>query len=55
MSLLSKPLAQWVFPSLVLFVFGAGVAAGMLSGHWQTSLTYADYQRLIPLIPLLSH
>ncbi len=55
MALLSKPLPKWLFPLLVLAVFSFGVAGGMLSGHWQTSLTYADYQRLIPLIPLLSH
>ena len=50
-----RPLPRWVFPLLVLGVFAGGVASGMLSGHWQTSLAYADYQRLIPLAPLLGH
>ncbi len=55
MALLRKPLPRWLFPLLVLAVFSCGVASGMLSGHWQTSLTYADYQRLIPMIPFLGH
>ncbi len=55
MAVLSKPLPKWLFPLSVLSVFCFGVLTGMLSGHWQTSLTYADYQRLIPLIPFLSH
>jgi Pyruvate/2-oxoacid:ferredoxin oxidoreductase delta subunit len=55
MALLDKSLPKWVFPVLVLAVFGIGVASGMLGGYWQTSLTYADYQRLIPLIPSLGH
>jgi ferredoxin len=55
MSLWRKALPNRVFPLLVLLVFGAGVASGMLSGHWQTSLTYADYQRLIPLVKQFGH
>lgn len=55
MAVFNKPLPRAAFPLLVLAIFSLGVAGGMLSGHWQTSLTYVDYQRLIPLIPLLSH
>lgn len=55
MALLRKPLPKWLFPLLVLAVFAFGVAGGMLSGHWQTSLSYADYQRLIPLFPRFVH
>ncbi len=50
-----RPLPMWVFPTVVVLVFMAGIAAGMVSGHWQTSLSYADYQKLIPLLPYLSH
>ncbi len=50
-----QPLPVWVFPTLVVFVFISGIAAGMVSGHWDTSLRYADYQKLIPLLPYLSH
>ena len=50
-----RPLPAWGFPAVVLFIFMAGVGAGMASGHWQSSLSYADYQRLIPLVPYLSH
>jgi len=50
-----KPLPVWVFPAVVVSLFLSGIAAGMVSGHWQTSLSYADYQRLIPLLPNLTH
>jgi len=45
----------WVFPVVVIFVFMAAIGAGMVSGHWYSSLSYSDYQRLIPLVPYLSH
>ncbi len=38
----------WGFAALVLLLFAAGVGAGMLGGHWQSSLTAGDFQRLIP-------
>src|SRR5512133_688326 len=49
-ALWTRPLPFWVFPALVCLIFSAGIAAGMLGGHWQTSLSYADYQRLLPLV-----
>src|SRR6185369_6576383 len=51
----TRPLSIWVFPSVVLLIFIAGITAGMVSGHWRSSLNYADYQRLIPLVRSLSH
>jgi polyferredoxin len=50
-----RPLPVWGFPAVVVFIFMAGTGAGMVSGHWQSSLTYSDYQRLIPLVSYLSH
>ena len=50
-----RPLPAWGFILVVMLIFAGGVLAGMLSGHWETSLTYADYQRLIPLAPRLGH
>jgi len=50
-----RPLAVWVYPSIVVLVFAAAIAAGMASGQWHGSLGYADYQRLIPLEQYLSH
>jgi hypothetical protein len=29
--------------------------SGMLTDRWQTSLTYQDYQRLIPMASRLGH
>ena len=40
----------WLFPLLVLLVFTLGVASGMFSGHWHSSLSYQDYYHLIPLL-----
>lgn len=50
-----KPLPVWVFPVVVLFLFMASIGTGMVSEHWYSSLTSADYQQLIPLVPYLSH
>lgn len=50
-----RPLPLWVFPAAALFVFSAGIALGMVSGHWHSSLTPADYRQLIPLVPYVSH
>ncbi len=45
----------WVFPVAVVFIFMAAIGTGMASGHWHSSLSYADYQRLIPVVPYLNH
>lgn len=50
-----RPLPVWVYPVVVALVFMTGIGAGMASGHWNSSLGYADYQRLVPLVPYLSH
>ena len=50
-----QPLPVWVFPAVVVLVFTASIVAGVVSGHWYSSLSFADYQRLIPLVPYLSH
>jgi len=44
-----RPLPNWGFALLVVVVFGGGFLIGLLSGHWQTSLNYADYQQLVPV------
>ncbi|MFO7578245.1 MAG: 4Fe-4S binding protein [Pelovirga sp.] len=53
--LLSQPLPRWVFPLLLVLIYSGGVTFGMVTGHWQTSLSYADYQMLIPLVPQIGH
>ncbi|OEU74511.1 MAG: hypothetical protein BA864_00585 [Desulfuromonadales bacterium C00003093] len=54
-SLWQRPLPAWSFSLVVILLFASGVLFGMLSGHWETSLTYGDYQRLIPLAERLGH
>ena len=50
-----QPLPRWVFPVLLLSIYATGVIVGMVSGHWDSSLTYKDYQQLIPMVDRLSH
>lgn len=50
-----RPLPTWVFALCVLGLFAIGVSSGMLSGHWQTVLTDANYRQLIPLAEQLGH
>lgn len=50
-----QPLPVWVFPAVALSLFMAAIVVGMVSGHWHSSLGYGDYQRLLPLVPYLSH
>jgi polyferredoxin len=48
-------LPSWSFAVLVLALFFGGVGLGMLTGHWQTSLEYQDYMRLIPMARMMGH
>ncbi|NVN91002.1 MAG: 4Fe-4S binding protein [Desulfuromonadales bacterium] len=50
-----RPVPVWLFPAVVVLTFSVGIGVGMVSGHWHSSLSYADYQQLIPLVPYLSH
>ncbi len=49
----TKPMPRWVFPVVVVVIYSAGVGLGMLAGCWESSLTYADYQHLLPLLKRL--
>lgn len=51
----TRQLPVWLFPAMAIAVFGAVIAAGMLSGHWQTSLGVEDYRQLLPMLSYLSH
>jgi polyferredoxin len=50
-----RPLPVWVFPAVVVLLFGGGVIAGIATGNWQSSLRYDDYRQLMPMVPYLSH
>jgi PAT family beta-lactamase induction signal transducer AmpG len=39
----------------MMALFGGGVLTGMLTDHWQTSLSYDDYRQLIPMASRLGH
>ena len=50
-----RPLPAWLFPVVVISLFTAVIGIGMVGGHWHSSLTIADYQQLLPMLPYLSH
>ncbi len=50
-----RELPAWCFALLVVGLFATGVGTGMATGRWQTSLSYADYMRLIPMAQYLGH
>jgi polyferredoxin len=52
---IDRPLPLWVFPIVALLTFLAVIAVGMLSGHWRSSLSFADYRQLIPLAQYFNH
>lgn len=54
-SLVPKPLPRWVFPLTLISIYAVGIIIGMANGHWESSMTYKDYQRLIPMVDRLSH
>jgi len=51
----NKPVRRLRFVLVVLVLFGGGVLTGMMTDHWQTSLTYSDYQKLIPMASRFNH
>jgi len=56
MALLQRvPLSRPTFALIALALFACGIGFGMFSGHWQTLLSDADFQRLIPLAGQFSH
>ncbi len=55
MTFWQRPLPGVVFVLAVVLLFSGGVLTGMLSGHWETSLSYADYQRLVPFASRIGH
>ncbi|TYO98883.1 4Fe-4S binding protein [Geothermobacter ehrlichii] len=55
LSFWQRSLPGWGFALVVLLLFAAGVSTGMLSGHWHSSLTPQDFQRLIPLADRFGH
>ncbi len=50
-----RPLPGWAFAALVTILFAAGIATGMATGHWHSTLTNADYRQLIPLADRFGH
>lgn len=51
----NKPVQRLAFVVVVLVLFGGGVLTGMMTDLWQTSLTYSDYQELIPMASRFNH
>ncbi len=54
-SIWKQSMPVWVFPAVALALFMGSIGFGMVSGHWQTVLTFDDYRQLLPMLPYLSH
>ena len=50
-----QALPGWGFALVVLGIFFGGIGLGMATGHWESSLQYQDFQRLIPLAERFGH
>jgi len=55
MAFLKRPVPGGLFVVIVMVLFFGGVLSGMLTDHWQTSLTYDNYRQLIPMASRLGH
>ena len=51
----NKPVQRLAFVVFVLVLFGGGVLTGIMTDHWQTNLSYRDYQQLIPMVSRFDH
>ena len=52
---MNQAIPGWSFALIVVLIFAGGVALGMATGHWETSLTYEDYQFLVPQAGRFGH
>jgi len=50
-----RPIPGWGFALLVVLIFAGGIGAGMLGGHWESTLATQDYQQLIPFASRFGH
>ena len=55
MAFWKRPVPGVAFVVIVMVLFGGGVLTGMLTDHWQSSLSYDDYRQLIPMALRLGH
>lgn len=55
LGLREQALPAWVFPAAAVMLFALGVGTGMASGHWHSSLGYAQYRMLIPMAFTFGH
>ncbi len=55
MAFLKRPVPGVAFVLIVMLLFTGGVLTGMLTDHWQTSLTYDNYRQLIPMAARFGH
>lgn len=50
-----RPLSQWVLPGLLLGTFFAAILLAQVTGHWDSGVSYREYEQLIPMADRLSH
>ncbi len=47
--------SPWLYPALVVGVLSLAIVAAKFTGHWETSITYEEYAKLIPIAETFSH
>ncbi len=50
-----KTISPRVFAVALLVVFFGLLLLAQITGHWQSSLSYLDYQRLVPKLDIIGH
>lgn len=50
-----RPLRPLVYAAIVLILFFGVIAAGKLTGHWRSSVTYDEYMALVPIADRFGH
>lgn len=50
-----RPINAWSYAAMLIATVAMVFVIAKLTGHWDTSLTYADWSKLIPQVESLSH
>lgn len=55
MTVTTKKVNKWLVPSAFLAVFFGIIIIAKLTGHWETMISYKDFQEYIPLLDYIGH
>lgn len=55
MTVAKKKVNKWAIPASFLLLFLTVVIVAKATGHWESTITYKEFQQLIPIIDSLGH